>query len=92
MDCESLIQLLSEYLDDELDFDIEQELEEHLSECPFCDPVYHSMIKTLLWVCSDLEQTRLTAISEILRYGHQRPLPIQPLSGLRLRLLNSLYL
>ncbi len=47
MDCEYLINLLSEYLDDELDFDLEQELEEHLGECPFCNPIYQSMIITI---------------------------------------------
>lgn len=55
MDCEEILNLLSEYLDDELDFELEEEFEEHLEECPFCGTVYRSMIRTIESFCCSQE-------------------------------------
>ena len=47
MDCHELIELLSDFLDEELDKDMVEEVRAHVEECPFCGPLCQSMQTTI---------------------------------------------
>ena len=47
LSCPTARSLVSDYIDGDLPADQAQALEQHLQTCPFCPPLYASLVETL---------------------------------------------
>ena len=47
LSCPHARSMVSDYIDGDLDPDQARSLEEHLKTCPFCPPLYASLVETL---------------------------------------------
>lgn len=47
LSCPTARSMVSDYIDGELSLELAQALEQHLQTCPFCPPLYASLVETL---------------------------------------------
>ena len=47
LSCPNARSMVSDYIDGELPIELAQALEQHLQTCPFCPPLYASLVETL---------------------------------------------
>ncbi len=47
LSCPKARSMVSDYIDGELPDDLARSLEQHLETCPFCPPLYASLVETL---------------------------------------------
>ena len=64
LSCPNARSLVSDYIDGDLPAEQAQALEEHLQTCPFCPPIYASLVDTL----ADLKAMEdLTGVENLVR-------------------------
>ena len=66
MNCQTVKELLSEYIDNELDLKLHSEVKEHLDSCPYCQKEYEEilLIKKALSIYSQEESEPSPEFSE----------------------------
>ena len=47
LSCPKARSMVSDYIDGDLSVELAQALEQHLQTCPFCPPLYASLVETL---------------------------------------------
>ena len=79
MDCEALLELISDYLDGNLDGATQSELDAHFGDCPECIEFLKEMRQSIKWAIECLDQSpdmpesvrsRLLSFADKLEKGH----------------------